>query len=152
MLELEKNRGDTNTIAKLNNEQMAYKIMLNSLYGACANKWFRYFDLRIAEAITMNGQMVIKWTEKYVNQYLQKILETDKDYVIAMDTDSCGPDTIISINGKKITIEDFYNNCPNEFLKNDNKNEDDTVNICLLGNFPVLSRIPKLSFRFEGTE
>jgi len=75
-------------IALAKNQQMALKILLNSLYGAIGNKWFRYFDMRIAEAITLTGQATIKWAEKYLNEYLNKTLKTDKDYVIAIDTDS----------------------------------------------------------------
>ena len=75
-------------INRLTNQQMAIKILMNSLYGAIGNKYFRYYDLRIAEGITLTGQMAIKWAEKAVNKELNKILKTDKDYVIAMDTDS----------------------------------------------------------------
>jgi DNA polymerase elongation subunit (family B) len=75
-------------IAIAKNQQMALKILLNSLYGAMGNKWFRYFDMRIAEGITLTGQATIRWAEKYLNQYLNKTLETNKDYVVAIDTDS----------------------------------------------------------------
>ena len=75
-------------INRLTNQQMAIKILMNSLYGAIGNKYFRYYDLRIAEGITLTGQMAIKWAEKAVNKELNKILKTNKDYVIAMDTDS----------------------------------------------------------------
>jgi DNA polymerase elongation subunit (family B) len=76
-------------ISKYNNIQMAKKISLNSAYGAIGNTWFRYFDLRNAEAITTSGQLAIRWIEKALNIYLNKILETDKiDYVVASDTDS----------------------------------------------------------------
>ena len=51
--------------------------------------WFRYYDLLVAEAITTSGQLSIRWIEKYLNQYLNKLLGTDnKDYVLASDTDS----------------------------------------------------------------
>ena len=77
------------TISRYNNIQMAKKISLNSAYGAIGNNWFRYFDLRNAEAITTSGQLSIRWIEKALNIYLNKILETEgKDYVIASDTDS----------------------------------------------------------------
>ena len=76
------------TIAKLNTQQMAIKILLNSLYGASGNRFFRYFDLRIAEAITLSGQLSNFTAEKVINEYLNKVLKTNKDYVIAMDTDS----------------------------------------------------------------
>ena len=75
-------------IAIAKNQQMALKILLNSLYGAMGNKWFRYFDMRIAEGITLTGQATIRWAEKYLNQYLNETLKTNKDYVVAIDTDS----------------------------------------------------------------
>ena len=65
------------------------KISLNSAYGAIGNEWFRYYDLRIAEGITTSGQLSIRWIEKSLNLYLNKILKTTGvDYVIASDTDS----------------------------------------------------------------
>ena len=76
-------------ISKYNNIQMAKKISLNSAYGAIGNNWFRYFDLLVATAITTSGQLSIRWIEKALNIYLNKILETkNEDYVIASDTDS----------------------------------------------------------------
>ena len=77
-------------IGILDNRQMAVKILLNSLYGALGNKYFRFFNQQIAEAITSSGQLVIQWSEKTINGYLNKILGTkNSDYVIAIDTDSC---------------------------------------------------------------
>ena len=76
-------------IAKFNNIQMARKIQLNSAYGAIGNEYFRYFRLENAEAITLSGQLSIRWIENKMNEYLNKILKSgDKDYVIAVDTDS----------------------------------------------------------------
>lgn len=75
-------------IIQLNNTQMAVKILLNSLYGALGNAYFRYFDLRMAEGITLSGQLSIRWAEKAINDALSKILKTKDDYVIAIDTDS----------------------------------------------------------------
>lgn len=75
-------------ISTAENKQMAIKILMNSLFGAIGNKWYRYFDLRVAEGITLTGQMVIKWCERAINAELNKILSTDDDYVIAIDTDS----------------------------------------------------------------
>ena len=77
-----------NEIATLHNQQMAIKILMNSLYGALGNNFFRYFDHRVAEAITTSGQLSIKWAERSINEYLNKTLKTDDDYVIAIDTDS----------------------------------------------------------------
>ena len=75
-------------ISLLDNNQMAIKIAMNSFYGALANKYFRYFDVRVAEAITVSGQFTIRWAEKILNEYLNKMMKTDIDYVIAIDTDS----------------------------------------------------------------
>ena len=75
-------------IAIAKNQQMALKILLNSLYGAMGNKWFRYFDMRIAEGITLTGQATIRWAENHLNDYLNTALGTKKDYVVAIDTDS----------------------------------------------------------------
>lgn len=71
-----------------NNEQ-AIKYLLNSLYGAMGNAYFRYFELKMAEAITLSGQLTIKWAEKFINVEMNNICETkNEDYVIAIDTDS----------------------------------------------------------------
>jgi DNA polymerase elongation subunit (family B) len=76
-------------IARCNNIQMARKIQLNSAYGAIGNQYFRYYKLANAEAITLSGQVSIRWIEDRMNRYLNKILKTeDVDYVIASDTDS----------------------------------------------------------------
>jgi len=78
-----------NEISRCNNIQMARKIQLNSAYGAIGNEHFRYYRLEIAEAITMSGQLSIRWIENKMNSYLNKLLSTDDvDYVIASDTDS----------------------------------------------------------------
>lgn len=77
-----------NEIATMDNQQMAIKILMNSLYGALANKYFRYFDQKIAEGVTTSGQRAIKTAEKAVNDEMQEILGTKDDYVVAIDTDS----------------------------------------------------------------
>ena len=76
-------------IAKFNNIQLAKKVTLNSAYGAIGNQWFRFFDIRIAEAITLSGQLAIRWIENKLNAHLNDMLKTEgKDYIIASDTDS----------------------------------------------------------------
>ena len=81
-----------------NSTQNALKVALNMLYGALANRYFRYFDVRMASAVTLTGQSVVKWCEKSTNEYMNKVLKTDKDYIIAIDTDSVF-----------ITMEDMIN-------------------------------------------
>ena len=76
-------------ISKYKNLQLAKKVQLNSAYGALGNQYFRFFDVRQAEAITLSGQLSIRWIEKRMNEYLNKLLNTEEeDYVIASDTDS----------------------------------------------------------------
>lgn len=83
-----KSRKLENEITILENQQMSIKILMNSLYGALGNAYFRYFDNRIAESITTSGQLAIRWAERAINETMNALLKTDKDYVIAIDTDS----------------------------------------------------------------
>ena len=85
----ERKREITNQISKYKNLQLAKKVQLNSAYGALGNQYFRFFDIRQAEAITLSGQLAIRWIEMKLNGYLNKLLKTEgNDYVIASDTDS----------------------------------------------------------------
>jgi DNA polymerase elongation subunit (family B) len=78
-----------NKISKFKNLQMAKKVSLNSLYGAMGSQYFRFFDIRNAIAVTLTGQLTIRWIENTLNAYLNKLLKTNgEDYVIAVDTDS----------------------------------------------------------------
>ena len=113
-------------IARCNNIQMARKIQLNSAYGAIGNQYFRYYKLANAEAITLSGQVSIRWIENRMNRYLNKILKTEnEDYVIASDTDSIylnlGPLVERVYEGREKTTEgivSFINKiCEMEFEK-----------------------------------
>ena len=97
-------------IARCNNIQMARKIQLNSAYGAIGNQYFRYYKLANAEAITLSGQVSIRWIENKMNSYLNKLLKTQEvDYVIAADTDSIylnmGPLVETVYKGREKTTE-----------------------------------------------
>ena len=101
-------------IARCNNIQMARKIQLNSAYGAIGNEYFRYFLITNAEAITLSGQLSIRWIENKMNAYLNKILKTDnEDYVVASDTDSIylnmGPLVSHIFKGREATTEKIVN-------------------------------------------
>ena len=79
----------TKQISTYHNIQMARKIALNSAYGSMGNEFFRYYDERIATAITTAGQLSIRWIEGKVNGYINKICQTEGgDYIVASDTDS----------------------------------------------------------------
>ena len=53
---------------------MSKKILLNSAYGALANQHFRYYSLEMAEGITTSGQLAIRWIDKSINIYINKLL------------------------------------------------------------------------------
>ena len=115
MIEAKKKYEETPTreleyeIAKCNNMQMAKKIQLNSAYGALGNQYFRFFDTKYAESITLSGQLSIKWMEVNLNAFLNKKLNTEKvDYVVAVDTDSLYVvlDTLVEQSGIDTTDTD----------------------------------------------
>lgn len=113
----------TNAV-QLDNGQTAVKILLNSLFGACGNRHFRYYAVEIAESITVTSQFVIRWAEKKINAYLNKLLKTDNvDYATYGDTDSVVGSTVIDINGSKISIADYFDSLPNNYIKKDDFNK-----------------------------
>lgn len=95
MIELKKQFEETkdirlkNEITKYDNYQYGKKISLNSAYGALANPWFIFYDLDNAEGVTYTGQVIIRWAERKINEFLNTKFETSGiDFVIASDTDS----------------------------------------------------------------
>ena len=68
--------------------QHIQKIVLNSLYGVLGLPVFRFYDLDNAEATTLTGQSLIKFSKKITNHFYNKELDTNEDYVIYIDTDS----------------------------------------------------------------
>jgi DNA polymerase elongation subunit (family B) len=83
-----KQREIAKLVARYDNLQLAKKLSLNSAYGVLGSQYFRFYDIRLALAVTLAGQLSIRWIEGKLNQFMNKILKTDKDYVIASDTDS----------------------------------------------------------------
>lgn len=76
-------------INQLDTLQYSKKIQLNSVYGALANKYFRWYSEQQAEAITSSGQLAIRWAADKTNKWFNEIFKTENfDYVIACDTDS----------------------------------------------------------------
>jgi DNA polymerase elongation subunit (family B) len=87
--EISKDSSLEGQIASLNAKQMAVKILMNSLFGAMASPYFRFFDNRLAEGITLTGQLGIQWAGQDINKFLNKANgTTDVDYIIYTDTDS----------------------------------------------------------------
>lgn len=107
MLEAKQNN-DEEAANLWHTRQLALKVFLNSGYGAFGNQYFRAFDVRIAEAITLSGQLSSKWLFRDLIDYLNKICGSEKDRIVAGDTDSV-----------YITLEDLVDRfMPNETDEN----------------------------------
>lgn len=88
--ELEKIEQDCKDFIMLcDTNQINRKLLINSLYGALGNIYFRLYDLRNASAITLFGQLAIQWIERKVNEYLNRVCGLENHaFVVAGDTDS----------------------------------------------------------------
>jgi len=76
-------------LTKLNDmKNLAYKLILNSIYGVTGNPYFRFFDLLIAEGITLSGQALIGWVTQDVNRALSKLTGIERDRAVSSDTDA----------------------------------------------------------------
>ncbi|MDD4242723.1 MAG: DNA polymerase domain-containing protein [Bacilli bacterium] len=93
------------------NLEQAVKISINAAYGALGNQFFKYYDVRLAEAITLTGQFVIKWGNKaFNNYYINKLKLPEDDYVTYCDTDS------LYVNVQPIVDKFFKDKTENELV------------------------------------
>lgn len=99
--------------------QLAFKISANSFYGIMGLAHFRYYDYRMAEAVTSTGQVAIKKSKEIIDNIFSTILKTDKEYVLYCDTDSVVGETLVYANGKQITIAEIYDMCSENYVKLD---------------------------------
>lgn len=58
--------------------EQAIKLMLNSIYGAFANEYFHFYNIAIAETVTLQGQDAIKFTERMVEKYFSEFFHRDR--------------------------------------------------------------------------
>jgi len=83
-------QGDEGMYEFYEQRQKVQKVLLNSIYGVLGLPIFRFYDKDNASAVTITGQDIIKTTGKAINEYFKKTLnETEGDWVIYTDTDSC---------------------------------------------------------------
>ena len=61
------------------NEEQAIKIFINSIYGATASPYFVGYNVRVAEAITLQGQEVRDYGSKIFNRYFMEFWHRDTD-------------------------------------------------------------------------
>jgi hypothetical protein len=104
--------------------EQSIKLQLNSIYGAFGNPYFYFFNIDIAETITLQGKDAILYTEellnRYFSQYWHKDLAAHKEMGITVtgrienpvgiyiDTDSVVGSTIIRTDASSLTIEELY--------------------------------------------
>jgi hypothetical protein len=62
----------------LKDKSMAYKILLNSMYGICSVPFSRYFCLDMAIAITSCARHTIKNGEMFTNELLNGKIENQE--------------------------------------------------------------------------
>lgn len=117
--------------------EQAIKLIINSIYGAFGNEWFHFYNVSIAETVTLQGQDAIKFTEGMLDKYFKKFFHKDKklhkllgvpdDFVVApikgnvwkyTDTDSFEDGIILTSDGPKLMSE-WYE----EELKSNGKGE-----------------------------
>lgn len=67
----------TNLSAFYDSKQLAVKKFINSVYGACASKFFEAHNINVAEAITLQGQHLNHFTENSINRYFREIFKND---------------------------------------------------------------------------
>lgn len=103
-------------------EQYLYKILLNSTYGAFANKFFALYELDVATSVTTTGQLMIKKSAQIINNFITKEWDIEpKDRVVFSDTDSVGITIKDIIEKYKINIFDENKNLTPEFYEIENK-------------------------------
>lgn len=121
--ELKKQKDDLKDLSNVQDlRQHAYKIFLNSSYGALGSAFYPCFDLDNAEAVTLSGQSVTREMVRFTNEILNKLANSENDeFVVAGDTDSVSAATLIKIfnfkdvlknntlNSLDITIENLFN-------------------------------------------
>jgi len=114
MIELEKEYEKTKNkdllprITALKIRQSVKKILANSLYGCLGNPAFVYSSPELATAVTVTGQVIIRKAEMAMNSYIQNLTKDNKDYVLAVDTDSVylNLDPVVQKISTKTNIED----------------------------------------------
>jgi hypothetical protein len=58
--------------------EQAIKLAINSIYGAFANEYFHFYNIAIAETVTLQGQDAIKYTERMIEKYFSEFFHRDR--------------------------------------------------------------------------
>ena len=111
---------------RLDMVQYSYKIQINSAYGALGAAFFPAGDTDVAASITATGKATVKKSYEIAKQFaIEQGVNSEKaaSIVVGGDTDSVVGDTIINVNGKPITIADYYNSIASNYIKCDDINK-----------------------------
>lgn len=111
---------------RLDMVQYSYKIQINSAYGALGAAFFPAGDTDVAASITATGKATVKKSYEIAKQFaVEQGVTPEKatSVVVGGDTDSVVGDTIINVNGKPITIADYYNSITPNYIKCDDINK-----------------------------
>lgn len=79
--------------------QYSLKILINSAYGTLGTKFSPIYDVRLAEAITANGQFCNRSTSLFLNKMFKEEFGCSEDFNITIsgDTDSVTGDMMLDI-------------------------------------------------------
>ena len=132
------NKDNPSLYARYNNEQMTYKVIMNSIYGAMCNEYFRFFNFNIAKTITSTGRELVKLAACQSNVYLNKMIELNKFEIEPIDLitsfldmdgdilehviygDSVTGDTKVNVDNQDVKIKDLFEcSTPGIFLDKD---------------------------------
>jgi DNA polymerase I len=61
------------------NEEQGIKLTMNSIYGAIGNNYFACFNPDVAEAVTLQGQDLIKYSSMLITRYFHEFWHLDTD-------------------------------------------------------------------------
>lgn len=89
--------------------QLVRKVLLNAFYGALGLSTFRFYDLDNAEAVTLTGQDIIKFSQRSINRRFREDYGTNDNYVIYSDTDSVAGNSVVhSWDYGSITLDELW--------------------------------------------
>lgn len=83
-----KREGDDLKAEYYDRMQYIKKIQLNSMYGACGNKYFKFYDVRLAESTTLSGREVLYHMGRTIALKLNGEYDLEADSIVYGDTDS----------------------------------------------------------------
>lgn len=105
-------------------QQLIRKILINSVYGCLAQKYFHFFDLDNAAEVTLGGRTAIQYIANCINTYFSgtfpkiakkyypntdlNVGDIPEKIVKVIDTDSVTGNSIISTDNGNITISNLY--------------------------------------------